>query len=326
MDRARVHAYMELFEVLRRRLRWKAGTDVLRIAALSLAAAPHDDPVERLTEAVNRLRKAAPWTSPLRSSIVYAIAAMLLRRDLEPEAVVRGVEQVRKGFRARKFRRGGNHEVLAALILVLLSDGREISGQALNRVGAILKRWKADHPLITGYDDYPMAALHALSETPVDQLGRDVELIYRELHRLGYARGNRLQLASHLLAMAPLHPRDAAMRFRQMVEALERVGIKVAASRYDETALLVLSGEDPGSAAREAVTIQDELRATRAKPARSMAFSLAVGLLLWDVSERKGTGGRGRDAAAVRAVQALLEIQQAAAMAAIAASTAAGAS
>lgn len=322
MERARVHAYLELFETLRRNLRWKAGTEVLRIAALSLAAVQHEDPVGQLTGTAELLKKAAPWTSPLRSSVLYAIAAMLLRRGLEPEAVVHGVAEIQKGFRARKYSRGGHSEVLAALILVLMAEGKPVAEPVIDRVGAILKRWKQDHPFITGYDDYPMAALHAAKDVPVEQIGRDVEAIYQALRKHRYARGGQLQLASHLLAMAPIHPTDAAMRFHQMAQALNGVGIKVGTAQYDETALLVLSERDLGSAAREVLAIREELRTGKAKPMKSVALSLAVGLLLWDRSEREGMD-TGRDAAALHAIQALMEAQQAAAMAAIVASTSA---
>ena len=324
MERARVHAYMELFETLRKDLRWKAGTEVLRIAALSLAAVQHEDPIEQLAGTADRLKKAAPWASPLRSTMLYAIAAMLLRRGLEPEAVVGEIDRIQKGFRTRKYRRGSHHEVLAALVLVLMADGRPVADPTIDRVGAILKRWKQDHPHITGYNDYPMAALHAAKDTPVEQIGRDVEEIYQALRRHRFSRGNQLQLASHILAITPLYPADAAMRFHQMAQALKGVGIRIGTAQYDEAALLVLSERDAGSAAREVLAIRDGLRTGKAKPMKSTALSLAVGLLLWDLSEREDLK-IGRDAATLRAIQALLEAQQAAAMGVIIASYAGGA-
>ena len=95
------------------------------------------------------------------------------------------------------------YEVLAALLLVLGNEGRRVGAEMIGRVGEILDRWNDDHRWLTGTDDYPMAAVHALRDEPVDEMSVRVEAIYRGLHREGLRRGNPLQLASHLLAISP---------------------------------------------------------------------------------------------------------------------------
>jgi hypothetical protein len=195
-------------------------------------------------------------------------------------------------------------------------EGEEVHPETIDRVGAILERWKEDHPWITGYDDYPMAALHATRRLPVEEVGRTVEQIYQELRGARFSRGNQLQLATHLLAAGGGHPVEAAGAFRSTFATLKKAGMRVGTAQYDETALLVLSGLDPATSAHEAVAIVDELREHKPRPAKSVAFSLAVGLLLWEAAGRSGPADAG-EAATLRAVQAVIEAQQAAAMVAV---------
>ena len=135
-----VERYLQVFEDLKRKKRWSTDTNVLRFAALTLAASEIDDPGGRLETAADELRRRSGAFGKLNSPIRYVVAAMILRKGLRPGAVYDKVGEVQGEFRERKYRRGGVAEVLAALLLVLQNGGRRPRKITLDRVGAILER------------------------------------------------------------------------------------------------------------------------------------------------------------------------------------------
>ena len=322
MNRDRIHHYLEVFDGLRRARRWSANTAVLRFAAMTLATLDDPDPIPRLEETVRALKENTKWTSPLRSPVRFSIAAMILRREIDPRIVIERMEEVRAEFRSRRLRRGGTYEVLAALLLVLNARGARVAPHLVQRTGDILKRWEKDHRFLTGADDYPMAALHATGDLAIEQIGRSVEEIYQALRKRKYTRGNQLQLASHLLAVSQRYPEEIARRFAALGDAFREARSRIGTAQYDEAALLSLTAADPERVVREVLTVRNELMQHKPKPVKSIAFSLATGLYISEAAQEDESLREGADLAAIRSAQAILEAQQAAMVAVIGASAA----
>jgi hypothetical protein len=317
-----VDRYLRVFEDLRSKKRWATDTNILRFAALTLAAADIDDPGGRLEAAAATLKKRAGWTGQLNSPIRYVVAAMILRKGLRPARVHDAVEAVRREFRNRKYRRGGVSELLAALLLVLQNDGKLPRAITVDRVGTIMKRWKEDHRFLTGIDDYPMAALHAWRrDQEVETIGARVEKIYRLLRKNKCSMGNATQLASHILALGTWDEHGAARRFTAIRKAFKDRGRRIGPSQYDEVALLALTEGTPVAIATRVLADVERLRAAKPRPETSIAFSLAAGIALSREIERHGDAAVSPGAAALAAAKSLLDAQ-AAAMAAMAASVA----
>jgi len=307
-----IERYLEIFDSLRRRKRWTTNATVLRFAALTLAATDMADPGAQLEETAKVLAKEAGGFSPLGSTVRHAVAAILIRRGLDPAATVREVKRTLAHFKEHKLRKGGAHPILAALLLVLDAGGGPVQRSKISRMKAIVDRWDEDHSFLTGVDDYPMAAVHAARDVTVEKLGIEVEQIYKPLRKAGFAMGNQLQLVSHLLVLSDRGPHEAARRFTSMAAALKKKGQRVWQSHYDEVALLVLSGGSVAETAAKVVRIRDRLREVKPRPQASIAFSIAAGIVLAEqVETAKGLKGPAA-AAQLRAVQALVEAQQAA--------------
>jgi hypothetical protein len=211
---------------------------------------------------------------------------------------------------------------LAALILILDADGETPSREKISRLKAIVDRWNEDHWVLTGVDDYPMAAMHATRHISVEQIAVEVEEIYQLLRKAKFSSGEQLQLASHLLAFSDQGPREAAQRFERTAKALKAARQRVWQSHYDEVAVLVLSGGHVDEVVQRVVAYRDRLRAVRPKPTADIAFSIAAGVVLAEEAERLKGLEDAATAANLRAVQAIIEAQQAAAIACMAACTA----
>lgn len=314
--------YLEVFDSLRKTKGLKAGPNVLRFTALSLASSTVEEPEMALRETADLLYRETGFFSPLRSVIRFALAAMVIRRGLDPARVLEGVEATLESFKEEKLSRSSVQGGIAAFLLCLDAGGQAAPTHRVRNTKAILDRWNEDHRWLTGTDDLPMAAFHATRDLPPEEVGRRVEDLYQALRERGYRRGNGLQLATHLLCVSAEHVVPLAERFHQVATALEEQGIKVRPSTYDETALLSLTSLEPAEAAGVARDLQQRLREHKPKPPAPIAFSLAVGLILARETERirqlEGTG----DLAALDGIRGIIEAQQAAMAAAIASSAA----
>jgi hypothetical protein len=251
------------------------------------------------------------------------VAAILIRRDLDPVTVVQNTKKTLASFKAHRLQRSGLRPLLAALVLVLDANGGVPHRARVARMQAIIVRWKKDHRWLTGTDDYPMAALHATRDADVELIGLEVEEIYQQLKRERFRAGEQLQLASHLLAFSGLGPQEATLRFQRVASELRRCGQRIGTRHYDELALLAVSGLSARDAVARVIEYRDRLRAVRPRPAADIALSIAAGVVLAAAADEAGEIEDAAEAAGLRAVQAMIEAQQAAMVASIAAVSAA---
>jgi hypothetical protein len=316
-----VERYLQVFNDLQRRKRWSTGTNFLRFAALTLAASDVNDAEIDLEGTAKVLAEEAGGFSPLGSAIRHSVAALLIRRGLDPVPIVHRVKETLKLFKQHKLKRGSMPAVLAALLLVLDNDGGVPRDETLVRMKAILDRWNKDHFFLTGVDDYPMAAIHATRDLSVEQLAVEVERIYRQLAKSKFSKGEQLQLVSHLLMFSDLGPREAAARFERIAAALKKAKQRVWSSHYDEVALLTLTGGHVAEIVPRVLEFRDRLRSAKPRPTADMAFSIACGLVLAEEPRRVEGAADAEDVSTLRAVQSVIEAQQAAMIAAMAATS-----
>ena len=317
--------YLNTFERLRARKGWSTQTDTFRFVALTLGAAGPDIDYDHLEQAAAGLRKRARWTSPLRSEIRYVVAAMILRRRLDPGEIHARVIETRDTFKAHRIPSRGTGATLAALLLALHDEGRPAPERDLERLARIYKRWRRDHVWLTNSNDLPAAALHASRDEAVEILTADIERAYDRLRDAGFRRGNELQLVSHLLAVDPRGTDTGVQRFCQVAERMKSAREHVRASRYDELAMLALTQENPSRVVDRVLRYRDRLRGAKPRPSKELAFSLAAGIELAEDTSRASEESAG-DLAALQAIHAILDAQQAAMIAAMSASSAAAAS
>ena len=320
--------YVSLYQRLSKRARWDMSAAQQRIVSMILATVPIDDPLGTLEEAASELRRRAGWFGPLSSPIRYSVAAMLIRRKLPPGQVHDRVLSILPNLKGRRLPWGGHGRTLAGVLLSLRSfedKSRSTSTVVFDRMERIYRLWKEDHPAITGDDDLPMLALHALRDEPPGALSERLEKIYRELNAGGVPKGNALQLSSQILGVLPWGAGEAAGRFQALRDSFLRHGEKISRSRLDEVALLSLAPGAPDDIVDQVVTDQRKLRERKPRVSKAVAFNLAAGLVLTRCDAATPEQARKADLPEISAlgqVRAVLEAQQAA-MAAVVASSAA---
>ena len=312
-----VTSYLQAFDELRARKRWSTQSVTLRFVALGLVDVASTFGYDRLEQAATDLRKCSGWFSPLKSEIGYVVAAMILRRGLDTTRIHGCVSETRDGFKAHKVPSRGTGPTLAALLLALHGEGAPVPEEQLERLALIYRRWNTDHRWLTNASDLPAAALHASRNVPVDVLAADVERAYTRLHDAGFRRGQQLQLVSQLLPVDPRGTDTAVDRFCAVAECLKSEEERVGPSQYDEVAVLALTQGPAADVVERVIRSRDRLRQAKARPDKSVAFSLAAGIELSADTERAGE----RDLMALESIRTILEIQQAMIIAVIATAT-----
>ncbi len=325
---ARVLAsFTAIVEALTARHRWESSV-MLRLAALTVAGMEPEDAVERVEAAAEALREGSTFWSPLRTALRYVLAGIVARRGLDGAAVAAAVPPTLDRFRRHRLPRSDHAAVIAAFLLVAEHGGAPPGDGVVARMAEIMAAWKRDHRWLTGANDLPLAALHALRDEPVADLARRVEGIYTELARRGLKRGEHLQTASQLLALAPWEGPEAADALARVGRAGADLGERPRRGLYDEAALVALAGGDTEAMVREIVAVREAL--TRARTSRGRRLigpfsagvlqltSIATSLVLIAHAERLERHDVASDANALLAARAALAAQQAAAVAAAA--------
>jgi len=312
--------YLRAFDQLRADKHWSHNIATFRFVALTLGAVGPAISYDRLNQAAEELRTGAHWASPLHQEIRFVVAAMLLRRQLDPAGIQARVTETLDGFKARKLPKLGIGPTLGALLLTLHSDGRPVAEQDLQRLARIFRQWRKDHFWLTDANDLPAAALHASRREPVETLTANMERAYDNLRNAGFRRGNPLQLASHLLAAHPQGIDTGVSRFCVIAEQLKSAGESVSTGRYDEIAMLALTQGAPQTAVDRVLRYCERLRQAKPRPSKEVAFSLAAGIELAEDTERATKENAG-DLTALQSIRAILDAQHAAVMVAVSAGT-----
>ncbi len=301
-----VEQYGEVYRELKRAKRWDTPQDVLRLAALTLLPLEIEGLGSRLEAAAARLRLGSGWMDPLRSHMRHAIAATILRRDLETAQVVASIADVREGFRERRLSRSGAAETLAAVLLAIDANGEDVAPETLDAMADLLGTWKHNHRWLTGRDDYPMAAYHAARGADPARLSNRIETLFEGLKRSGLSASGNLQQVCHLLAVSPETEEAMIHRFMAIRHQAERSRLPVRGSSQTELALLSLGHGHAITLAERASHLRSSLRSSRSRPSRQLASTLAIGLILGTDEE----GQPVREAGQMTSLHSVLIAQQ----------------
>ena len=316
-----VRSYLDVFESLRAESKWGQSAEIQRFVALVLASTRLTDPARELKECEAVLTASNGWFSGVRPPVSTVLAAVVLRRGLDPRGMLKRVEAMQDRFKQRGMSRAQISGLMAAFLLVTSHPDGDVSDATLDRMKYILAAWTADHWWLTGADDYPMAALHTLRDEPIAELCTRIEGIYQALRAQGHGRGNQLQLVSHVLAVAPWQSQEAVDRFQALINAFQRREVPIKSERLDEVALLSLSSGSADAIAGQVISAMSRLLDVKPKPGKTTAFALAAGLVMAESSKSADAG----DLQAAQAIAAIVAAQTAAMVAVIAAVSASSA-
>ena len=319
MDQALTARIVDTAELLRR-IRadhpWQ-HTYLQHLAALSFSVGGHAYDNARLHSMMERIRNSFGFFSAFRSS-AFSLAVQLLTGAEDPDRALGRLIAIEPMLREEGIR---SYSFAPLLASVLVRTGLRADLPALLvRTKLCYEELHRAHPFLTGADDYPLAAMLAVSQGNLPSRMADVESLYSQIHQQGFSRGNGLQMLALTLSLGEGTPAQKAARVLSLNESLRTGGIRLWAQYYGALGLLALLPDPNGTLADEALEIVADLRT------RKYYRSLDKGMLLLFATlllSEEAVHGEGSTIAGVL-LEVLIEAQTAAMVAAsIAASSAA---
>lgn len=236
--------FIAIVEALKEQQRWFDDRTILRYAALPLIVAK-DDPktlAARVAAGGKTLAESAGWLNDLRGSMRYVLAALAVTADTDPHDLARALEAIQARFREVGVRRGGAYESIAAAMLHFA--GKDSPSDVL-RMQRIYVAMREHHWWLTGPGDLPACALLTVHGGDVLAMTSRIEAMYTRLREHGLSASDGLQLASHVLCLAPGTVPEATNRMLDLYEGFKAKGIQMWDSDRDELAVLCLLGDEP---------------------------------------------------------------------------------
>jgi hypothetical protein len=321
MDQALTARIVDTAELLRR-IRadhpWQ-HTYLQHLAALSFTVGGRAYDDARLRSMMDRIRNSFGVFSSFRSS-AFLLAVQLLTGAEDPDRALGRLIAIEPMLRDEGIR---SYSFAPLLASVLVRTGtRADLPLLLGRTKLCYEELHRAHPFLTGADDYPLAAMIAVSEGNPALLMANVESIYSLLHLQGYSRGNGLQMLSLTLSLGESTPAEKVARVLSLDERLRAGGIRLWAQYYGALGLLALLPDPKGTLADEALEVVADLRT------RKYYRSLEKGMLLLFATlllSEQAVHGEGSTVAGVP-LEVLIAAQTAAMVAASIAATSAASS
>lgn len=293
---------------------------VLTITSYYVTAAKEFNAVN-FSRAMAALKERAGWFSPLRGHLLPIMAAFLTQSgDFMDESADRLMEKQR-ALKQAGFR-NSIHSYLAAL---LMDDDSNMFEKEAERAKKLYDAMKKQHFLLTSDDDYAYSMLLGKKGENPELHAKAMRTYYDALRKESFRAGNELQWLSQVMTYLDVTFQPKLVD--RAAEIFELLGndLKAKPVHYPMIGFLtVFEVED--NKIREIIFLAKELeKSKRFKWNREMALSIAIGMVLHQLTEAADQIGVSLAAS----VDMILQAQQAvmaATVAAVAASSTASSS
>jgi Protein of unknown function (DUF4003) len=313
----KIETYKDIFTDLKKRIRWKVSDarSLMMIASLYVTNNKVYDG-DRFEEMADFIKKEVGVFSTLKSHHRFTFAAMLDTRFPSPEEKFTDFIQVYEALVEEGFSRGTYTYIAAMVVITEEGNSAELASRAMN----VYKEMRQKHFFLTGQSDYPLAMLLAQREQNTAAIVDHIESLYEKLNQSGFYKGNDLQTMSHILSLVEDVSLDELVtRSTEMFDTLKEEGIRPKSRFYPQIAMLAFmkNGKEQITQVKE---ILESLNSDKLfKWQKDINFMMAVTLHLSDQMENSSLLHTNLSTT----IEALIQAQQAASVAAIAGAAAA---
>jgi hypothetical protein len=315
----KIERYKDIYAQLKDELKWKVPDQRILMTVASMYVVNNQEfHLQRFLRMSNYMKEQVGMFSALKSYHRFPTAAMFDLRFEKPEEKFHEFLDLYEQFIHFGFARGA-FTYLAALALMSTSEDRNEYQEKLERSLAVYKGMKAKHFFLTSSTDYPLAVLLANTGEDVNKLLDRIELFYEKLSAKGFRKGNHLQFLSHILALNKETEIDLLVeRCIRLLNLFKQSGTKLKAMHYPVLGLLAFIDECEKAIA----TIQqmiDRLHSEKFfKSYKDVNITMAVNFFMSDKIE----DSRLLETEIYTALETLIQAQQAAFIATLAAASA----
>lgn len=225
------------FALLKSSYRWE--NDLSKwLVALSYAVKNEEVDTKNIDLIKDYIKKETAMFSPFRGTSLFTLSGLLSLDALDArskfDTMNKNYEAVKKaGFKQTSY------IPIALYTLSQIFDSRDYTSYAEEAMD-IYKEMKANHPFLTGGDDYALAILLIKERSKLDK----IEVLYKALREAKFDSSNGLQMMSHILTFSDEPVKLLVERCSHIRDVLKKNKLRVYADYYAAIALLALAGID----------------------------------------------------------------------------------
>ncbi|PZT56252.1 DUF4003 family protein [Paenibacillus silvae] len=250
-----VELFVSNTETIKKAFKWQ-HTAMHRMAALLYAAENRTADVEAIRQSNELIKQETKRFSAFRGHSAFIIAAMLSLTSDGP-AKLQDTFHVYDLMKEMKFRTS-EYLVIAAYQIATQAEPGQFQ-PVVERAKSFYDRMKAEHPFLTGRDDYIFTAMLALSGLELDSTVTRMEQLYQDLKPC-FSAGNGLQSLTQILVMGEDHP-EVSARVLALSDALRARKLRMdKLYTLPSLGLLSLLSADPEALADDVVNTYEWLR------------------------------------------------------------------
>lgn len=272
-----------------------------------------------LLETSDAIKKKAGWFSPLRSHIHYMMAAFLHGTQLDASVAVDDLLNKQETLKSVGFK----SNAYSYLSAILLSSHPDEQKEEAERAKSLYDEMKSHHPFLTQADDYPYAMMLGKVEGDPIERAATMNRYYKELRPHGFYSGNELQWMSQILTYAsPKYDVSMVSKAVHIRDELKKSGVKVKMTHYVMVGFLAMLSDKDNILPHVIVTYRELEEMKLFKWYKDMILPLAVQLETKHLID----SGETSVVSLATTIEMIIQAQQAAMIASMAATNAAIAS
>jgi len=280
---------------------------VLAIASKYVASGKTFDAV-KYKEVLQEMKKQTSWTSPLRTTVGYSIAANLMEQE-DTEQAVKNLLTNANIMKEVKFR--GNFSFIGAQFLIEEESEKRAHAQ---KARALFDAIRKHHRFLTSYDDIPYAVLLSSPSDDVELRAETMNRFYKELRTYSFNAGNELQWLSQVLTfLSPQYDNKLVPNVVTIRDTLKNQNVKVKTMHYPLLGFLAIL-EVNQAQLQQIVDLYHELKEMKLlKWQREFVLFMAIQIASYDMAKVQ----QSLSMSIMSSIELLIQAQQAAMIAAV---------
>ncbi|EIT86182.1 hypothetical protein A374_06271 [Fictibacillus macauensis ZFHKF-1] len=310
----KLSSYSETFQQVREAHRWSSlpKQSMMMIAALYTI---HQKPFQKdqFNDLTLYIKEHAGRFSPLKSVYRYSMAAIMDVQFDYPEEAFQQLVSLYNRLVAARFKRGIFTYMAAE---IMLSHAQEVLDEDIARTMAIYRGMAKHHAFLTSESDYPLAALLAGRNESVELLLEKMEIFYSALVKGSFTRGNDLQFLSHILSLGNSDEQLLIERAESVYRTFKNEGQRPKGMFYPIIGMLALLKDGEQAVKTILQGAQEMGYSKHFRWSKDINIMMSAQLYLSDHMDDASFLKTGL----VASIEAIMQAQQAAVMAAVAVS------
>ncbi|WP_158661037.1 DUF4003 family protein [Bacillus kwashiorkori] len=319
----RVDQFLSVYSELKKALRWKVSDNkTLMLIASMFVVNKREFDIQRFLQVSEYIKGNVDAFNTLRSQERFSIGAMLHIHFNRVEDVFHSYLHLYETLINSGFKRGMFTYIAAGVLFTSKTDSQDYRLIA-EKAYRIYKAMQKEHLFLTSENDYPLALLLATRNEEVPSLIERMEDFYHQLQTLGFKKGNDLQFLSHVLSLDPSADKKIlSERCITLFDKIHQLHKKPKSVHYPTIGMLALCDQSQLDL-QKLINVTERLNTEKDfKWQKDINFMLAAQLFISELTEDTTVPTAGL----MTTLEIIMQAQQVAMIASMAAVTAATAS